>query len=290
MSPITTTSTGRRWKPVTATRQVNLCGGFATTASVVGSVQLEDSDGVQQDYIHVSAQAPWLLKMCKVDGKPGDLHRSTLIKELLAALIARSRGDEVVVDADPMASVELETGNEILSTGGRSYKKRRKNDVIDVTMRLRPKSASPKSDETYTFHALAGFSHKSCYVDARDIPWLVAYITDEVRFGGVVVSDDAAPDPNATVVASGVPGLRIEWCFSDRAYVGEFVSGPLHSQKYKSAPRNITREKWERLQSAGSAQGDYCDATADAMSHAAVAHLKAHCQAALTAIENPDSQ
>ena len=98
-----------------------MCGGFATTASVVGSVQLEDSNGVQQDYIYVSAQAPWLLKMCKADGKPWDLHRSTLIKEILAALIARSRGHEVVVDADPMASVELETDNGIRSNSGRIY-------------------------------------------------------------------------------------------------------------------------------------------------------------------------
>ena len=65
-------------------------------------------------------------------------------------------------------------------------------------------------------------------IHADDLPWLVAYIADEVGFGGVVQEpeeDSAVAEPN-----SSVPGLRVECDFQAHGPWCARLAGPLVCQ------------------------------------------------------------
>ena len=89
--------------------------------------------------------------------------------------------------------------------------------------------------------------------------------------------DSAVAEPN-----SNVEGLRVEWDFQENTWNGEFLSGPLVERVYTCGPENFTKNKWNRLVTAGRVQGSFEEATGDQIEQACLKFLELHCQTELT--------
>ena len=91
-----------------------------------------------------------------------------------------------------------------------------------------------------------------------DIPWLVAYLADEIATGGV---DTAPADQSAVADGSSLAGLRANYpdvpglCIRLNPVAGNldeyealFVDGPLQGSRLTSKVSTMTQDKWDRLQ------------------------------------------
>ena len=167
--------------------------------------------------------------------------------------------DQVVTDTQPTHSTR--------SGGKRACKSKRGSDAVQtISMPLLPLGKcggktvkvrdSPESTSTLWIHR-------------DDVPWLVAYIADEVAFGGV--EDTEYPDgetpqeAKAAVAAPNckTPGLHTRWDFgTGDAWDARWVEGPLVAyQNFKSHVSKLSEEKWNQVRSEHSELGALASAT-----------------------------
>ena len=87
------------------------------------------------------------------------------------------------------------------------------------------------------------------WIDAASVPWLIAYLADEVNTGGVAVEPAVAgtsPAPNCAT-----PGLAIHMKPQEGAmdtYEARFVEGPLKDTSMISNISTFTQAKWDKCQ------------------------------------------
>ena len=88
-------------------------------------------------------------------------------------------------------------------------------------------------------------STNTIWISKKDIPWLVCFVADEVRKGGVEMDDDdnIELEPN-----TDIPHLHIQWDFeSGHTWLAQFVGGNLAGKKLSSSIRAMSQAKWDKL-------------------------------------------
>ena len=96
----------------------------------------------------------------------------------------------------------------------------------------------------------SGPRNRAVYIRKDCIDWFLAYAADEYLHQGVVdtaVAADEAPEGNCPEV----PGLRVEWCFSAKVWLAEFVSGPGAGKKTRLGPQDLTVADWADMKAIG---------------------------------------
>ena len=137
------------------------------------------------------------------------------------------------------------------------------------------KSAAPNNPATkvVTVNIVGDRGKGKMWMLHSDIPWLVAYLADEIATGGVAIAPAVAGETAAagqSAVADGpssagpmancsdVPGLCIRLKLAAGnldTYEALFVDGPLQGFRLTSKVSSMSQDKWDRLQAtAGSWQ------------------------------------
>ena len=137
-----------------------------------------------------------------------------------------------------------------------------------VEVPLVSRSAAPNGTATKSIgvNVVGKHGHGALWLLHSDIPWLVAYLADEIATGGVATAPTVAGETAAagqSAVADGpssagpmancsdVPGLCIRLkpaAGNLDEYEALFVDGPLEGLKLTSKVSTMSQEKWDRLQ------------------------------------------
>ena len=132
-------------------------------------------------------------------------------------------------------------------------------------------------------------STSTLWIHRDDVPWMVAYIVDEVAFGGVEDTED--PDgetqhiqtPHATKAAVAAPscrtpGLHIRWDFkASDVWLASWVDGPLVGcQDVSSCVSKRSEEKWNHVRSENIDLGAFASATEREQTNAVWRLLEMH--------------
>ena len=170
--------------------------------------------GTLDVYVKLDKNADWVLKSVGGGGMvKGGLSRSTLMSELrekaaVAECVAISavaecdaksavaeRMDEKDTNDDPMSALDhvvtdTQPTHSTRSGGKRACKSKRGSDAVQtISMPLLPLGkCGGKTVKVRVFPT----STSTLWIHRDDVPWLVAYIADEVAFGGV--EDTEYPD------------------------------------------------------------------------------------------------
>ena len=204
----------------------------------------------------VNKNDPWLVKCCAGrEARKGVLKRSKVLETLKRKL--GGIGDSVVTDSispasddgahDPMNSLDdLAEGAAERSPKKPKYSpKRLSNRVQEIEMPMRPPESGDSAVAGHKqVHVLARGTNQ-LWIDVEDIPWLINYVAAEVALGGVPEQQD---DSDAEGGNCELEGLRMKYCFANRAWQGDFVEGPLRGNRFSSSVDNLTPEKWAIVQ------------------------------------------
>ena len=153
--------------------------------------------------------------------------------------------------------------------------------IVEVEVDTVPQAADPSSTAKHTVRVMLMNKRRQLYIHEGDLDWLLAYMADEVAYGGVVMNaDDLGPavaEPN-----SRIAGLHIEWDFHREGWGGRFLSGPLVGQKFFSKAAAMTSHKWSRLLAHKLVDGSLSTASPDDLDEAAKQYLELHCEGLLS--------
>ena len=277
----------KQWQPVSLRPALVFTGGYQNKEYSIATETVNTGTGEQQ-FVHVKKSDPWLLHACRGSGyRRGDLKRSKILDTLLEKALMKMEESAVAEQLDdPMMQVECDALDARPTKKNKSSpsKKRQKGEqVVSVEADLVPKAADPLNTDIKQVRLLVDHIQNGIYklfIHADDLPWLVAYIADEVGFGGVIQEPEeasAVARPN-----SSVPDLRVEWDFRANVWKGEFLAGPLESRCWTCGPENFTTQKWNRVVQAGKAQGSLQEATGEQVEQACLKFLELHCQKELS--------
>ena len=265
-----------RWQPISVGTAVVVSGGYQNKTYALDTENVDTSKG-QQQFVPVKYGMCWLLHACKGSGyRNGDLKRSTIIDDLkIKAANALTEQD------DPMMQIECRTLKGTPSKKPtKSLSKRREECIVSVEADLRPKAAAPNDTRVKRVRVFVNpknNKNQAICIHKDDLPWLVTHIADEVAFGGVIL-EPGEPDSEVVKPNSSVPGLRVEWCFQDNVWSGEFLSGPLMGRRVLCGPATFNNEKWKRLVEAGKVEGSYDEVEGGKLEQACLEYLVLHCQ------------
>ena len=276
----------KSWQPIRLLPALAFTGGYQNQTYTIATECINTATGEQQ-FVHVKKSDNWLLHACRGSGyRRGDLKRSKILDTLLEKALMKMEESAVAEQLDdPMMQVECDALDARPTKKNKSSpsKKRQKGEqVVSVEADLVPKAADPLNADIKQVRLLVTMKRDGPRVSihADDLPWLVAYIADEVGFGGVIQEPEeasAVARPN-----SSVPDLRVEWDFRANVWKGEFLAGPLESRCWTCGPENFTTQKWNRVVQAGKAQGSLQEATGEQVEQACLKFLELHCQKELS--------
>ena len=262
-----------KWKPVEVITTLALAGGFQTKQQTVESRSFE-FNGAQKYFVHVTKRSEWLIKM-----GGGTLKRAGDILDTLKTLASTHRKSTVVDEAtgtdakdeaDPMdqlddvfATPEPKRAKKTRSPIGpkespRSSAASRKgvgvrDTVLEVEVSKRSHSAWPFSKEKVKVAVVMTNPQGKgrLWIEASALPWLVAYVADEVGTGGVTLTPAVA----GMTANCDTPylSIRLEPDLGDMGtYKAVFVDGPLKNQTPMfSVIQNMTQTKWDACQATG---------------------------------------
>ena len=251
------------WQPVCVQHSVTVSGGqlkecFVTEALEVDETIMGGGDG--EVFVKLCKNSDWLLRC--VGGKAfkkGGLSRSKVIEKLRARLV-RATISKTCSTASESSSPQKSHGNELddlmdelhdcggghvtrKTVGSWKYKpKRHKSLVVEVTMPLHALGRSSGKERQVRVMAS---STNTIWISKKDIPWLVCFVADEVRKGGVEMDDDdnIELEPN-----TDIPHLHMRWDFeSGHTWLAQFVGGGLAGKKLSSSITTMTQAKWDKL-------------------------------------------
>ncbi len=267
-----------KWSSVDLKTQMTFQGGYQKKSHPLDLQAIHTTKGTEH-FVAVRKTEIWLLAACRGPSyRRGDLSRSKIIEILKTkAEHLEKFGDN---DDDPMAHIVCDDADGPPPEKKKkktSPLKRREDQVLRVEVDLVPKAADPTSTAKKSVRVLLCGRQKLVHVHSEDLPWLVAYIADEVNFGGVVsdVSDVASAVAEANTT---VPGLRVEWDFQQLTWTGSFVSGPLQGRSVSCAPTNMTDTKWNQLMAAERVTGTWDAAALHDVDEGARLYLEMHCE------------
>ena len=238
-----------KWHPIKLSRPLVIAGGYARKTHKLETRDVATPDGTSS-FVKVDKRQCWMYKTSVgMSAKPSALYRTNLLDTMKKALVAaRKRHDADPMtaavsadDSDPMSALaELKPEYETPKTKRRSYtSKRGKNLITEITMPELEPTAHPGDDTTRVVRLLA-LSTNSLWISVDDLEWLVRWLADEYKTGGI--ADPAVAEDKLTPNCS-VPGVHIRWDFAG-AWEATILEGPKAGTNSKSFVDKLTLEKW----------------------------------------------
>jgi hypothetical protein len=266
----------RKWHMIEETNKLSFKGGYHAKSETVESRPFTIDGRGAKPFVHVAKKHDWLCKMAggplKRAGKILDEIREKFFQyedATDASAVADANGESAVADAeeDPMTKcdgIRVDTP----SPKQQRWKMGARGKVRTLEVPLFSRSAAPNNPATkvVTVNIIGDRGKGQMWMLHSDIPWLVAYLADEVGTGGValapaVAGDTAAADQSAVAGGSSsagpkancpdVPGLCIRLkpaAGNLDEYEARFVDGPLKDFMVTSKVSTMSQEKWDRLQ------------------------------------------
>ena len=266
----------RKWHNIQETMQLTLKGGYMVKAESVETHEFI-LNGESQLFVHVHKKLDWLCKMAGGPLKRAGKILEEIRDEYYAHEVEDADGKSAVADADadpmdqcdsperperatptPTAKCHRSHRMQKRATGTKRHGKRGTARTAEVPLVSR--SAAPKATATKIIGVnIVGANGKGkMWLLHSDIPWLVAYLADEIATGGV---DTAPADQSAVADGSSLAGLRANYpdvpglCIRLKPVAGNldeyealFVDGPLQGSRLTSKVSTMTQDKWDRLQ------------------------------------------
>ena len=231
------------WKPISLTRQLVFEGGYQNKSHRLETRDVATQNGVDA-FVRIDKRQDWLLKSSVgKNARPGALTRTKLFDELKAKLLAAvadsaSDSQGSAPDAPMSALAAIAAAPKMRKVYA---SKRGKDNITEVTMPAFEPTAHP-GDERQRVVRLLASSTTTMWLSEGDVEWLVTWLADEYRTGGVPLDDPAV----AGEVAEGncaAPGVRILWDFGG-AWEATILEGELKGKTVKSFVEKLTLDKW----------------------------------------------
>jgi hypothetical protein len=237
---------------------VALVGGFQTKQLSVDS-RAFDHDGKSRQFVHIAKKTEWLVKMCggslKRAGAIIDDLRAGAIASTLPAVAGGGAEMDVVVDvADPMDAMDdvchtPQAKKAKTEKKGPTPKKTMRDQVLQVSVSKRSPSAwSKHCNEKIMVSVVVTNPHgvgKLWLLD-DDLPWLVAYLADEVGTGSVKVQPADAGQYLAGNCVTPWLSIKVKPQLGDMGhYLAVFVGGPLKGKEVTCKVSTFTQTKWD---------------------------------------------
>ena len=196
-------------------------------------------------FLEVAKHFDWVTKaVAGPKAQKGDLKNVRVIDDIREKLLA---APAVAEDGeDPMDALdELDQPIFKVAKRRRGGTKRSDPGVVSLQMPTRPLCVGSKdADQTVYVYLRAGKARSdpkrsTLYIRDDCLDWFLSYAADEHLHQGIVdtaVAEDGAPEGNCPEV----PGLRVEWNFSTKVWLAEFVSGPSAGKITRFVPQELT--------------------------------------------------
>ena len=257
--------------PVKLSQQWSLVGGRLGKPVGLGVKEIETTVGTVA-FVKVDKNADWLLKALFGSGNKGGLRMVTVfntLKNMLTDAVAdpssrwtperapESSSSSAVADTPSPAVAESEpydpinqlqeisresaTPKKRKGQGGKFYQsKRGQNKIQTVTMPEYEPVSHPGRTEERNIRLLPT-STVSTWMCIEDIPWLVRWVSDELRSGGVPLPKN---DPVAELECNcDAENVHIRWDFGG-AWEAIILQGAKRGMKYKCIVSDFDEDKW----------------------------------------------
>ena len=260
--------------PVKLTKQWSIAGG--RLGKPVGLTDVKDIDTPQGtvSFVKIDKNADWLLKAILGTANKGALRRSTLFSTLGEKLthvvadpasrwtpngVPESPSSSAVADAPSPAVAESEPCDpmsqlEEISSEAATPKKRKtqgpyksirgQNKIQIVTMPEHEPQSHPGMTEERKIR-LFPTSTCSTWLCIEDIPWLVRWLSDELRSGGVPLPKS---DPlDALECNCDADNVHIRWDFNgawEAIILQDSLGRAKRGMKYKCVVSDFDQDKW----------------------------------------------
>ena len=260
--------------PVKLTKQWSIAGG--RLGKPVGLTDVKDIDTPQGtvSFVKIDKNADWLLKAILGTANKGALRRSTLFSTLGEKLthvvadpasrwtpngVPESPSSSAVADAPSPAVAESEPCDpmsqlEEISSEAATPKKRKtqgpyksirgQNKIHIVTMPEHEPHSHPGMTGDRNIRLLPT-STCSLSICIEDIPWLVRWLSDELRSGGVLLPKS---DPlDALECNCDADNVHIRWDFNgawEAIILQDSLGRAKRGMKYKCVVSDFDQDKW----------------------------------------------
>ena len=240
------------WHTVAVAHQWAVSGGFLSKPVTLETKEVVTLAGVEH-FVKVDKKAEWLLKAAVGKSNKGGLKRTGLcesIKEKVtqSAKSASSSDDSQSSSvAEPATEDPMDMLEDDFSAPAPAKKPRkvytslrRSNTITHIDMPEHEPTAHPGTTATRSV-AVLPFSTNQMWLAVEDVPWLVKWLADEVRSGGVAMdTEDPLDGLECNCAAENV---HIRWDFS-RAWEAIRIAGEKKGTMIKSSVDKFTAEKW----------------------------------------------
>ena len=265
------------WRPISLTKQLVFEGGYQRKCFKLDCKEVATEHGVEV-FVKICKKSDWLYKaIAGKDAQPLALSRTKLfgtLKEKLRAAVAGPSPDSQGSGPsdDPMAAlVEIAPAPK-----KRKYysSKRGKDTITDIDMPAFEPTAHP-GDERRRVVQLLATSTTTMWLAERDVEWLVHWLADEYRTGGVPLDPAVAgEEANGNCAA---PGVRIQWDFNG-AWEATILEGEQQGNTCKSVVEKLTLEKWASADAVHHYGTDFESATPEQLKQATFHFLELYLQ------------
>ena len=260
--------------PVKLTKQWSIAGGRLGKPFGLAEVKDIDTPEGTVSFVKLDKNADWLLKATLGTASKGALRRSTLSASLGEKLThavtdpasrwtpngaPESPSSSAVADApspavaqsepcDPMSQLQ-ETSSENVTpkkrkTNGAYKSIRGQNKIQTVTMPEYEPNSHPNRTEEHKVKLLP-LSTCSLWICINDIPWLVRWLSDELRSGGVPLPKS---DPlDALECNCDADNVHIRWDFGgawEAIILQDSLGRAKRGMKYKCVVSDFDQDKW----------------------------------------------
>ena len=238
------------WKQVAIAKQWAVEGGYLNKAVTLETREVDGIEG-PMSFVKIEKNAEWLLKAAiGKNNNKGGLRRTRLfdtIKTKLKAPTSDAGATDAAVAAstseDPMQMLDEVESNEARAPKRSKHayiSKRAKDSISHFDMPEFEPTSHPEKTATRKVAVLA-LSTNSTWLCVDDVPWLVKWLADEARSGGVPVATD---DPlDALACNCEAEHVHIRWDFAG-AWEAIVLAGEKKGTKVKSSVAKFTAEKW----------------------------------------------
>ena len=207
---------------------------------------------------------------------------SSAVADAPSPAVAESEPCDPMSQLDPVCS-EIATPKKRKGQGGKYYaSKRGQNKIHTVTMPEYEPVSHPGRTETRNIRLLPT-STVSTWLCIEDIPWLVRWLSDELRSGGVPLPKS---DPlDALDCNCEAENVHIRWDFSG-AWEAIILQGAKRGHKTTCSVSNLNEEKWLAVGASARYGTDFGNARPEQKKEASFMFLEKHMKGVMASIAN----